>query len=383
MNILCLDTSGKACSAAIACDDRIVAEQLVQNGRTHSATLMRLVDACFQYAGISPKEIDLVAVTNGPGSFTGLRIGMSTANAFAQSCRCPVAALDTLAVVAENFAGNTETVVCSLLDARRERVFCRIQQGKAVLLSSGVYPVAEVTALLARQTAPILLAGDGAEVYGEAMCAAIPRAQVAPMHLCCARAAAMADLARKCAGRGAVFSAEEAALDYFVASQAEQSRKMSGEVCIRRAQAQDLPEMLALEQECFRDPWTAEVLLLDVCASEYNRYYVLEGGGRILGYAGMNQVLDEVHIRKICIAPDMRRRGYARLLLEKMERCAVQNGAVALTLEVRRSNAAAIALYEGFGFRTEGARKKYYDNGEDALILWKRELAEESHGNTN
>lgn len=158
---------------------------------------------------------------------------------------------------------------------------------------------------------------------------------------------------------------------------------MNGEVCIRRAQAQDLPEMLALEQECFRDPWTAEVLLLDVCASEYNRYYVLEGGGRILGYAGMNQVLDEVHIRKICIAPDMRRRGYARLLLEKMERCAVQNGAVALTLEVRRSNAAAIALYEGFGFRTEGARKKYYDNGEDAWILWKRELAEESHGNTN
>lgn len=65
MNILCLDTSGKACSAAIACDDRIVAEQLVQNGRTHSATLMRLVDACFQYAGISPKEIDLVAVTTG------------------------------------------------------------------------------------------------------------------------------------------------------------------------------------------------------------------------------------------------------------------------------------------------------------------------------
>lgn len=227
MNILCLDTSGKACSAAIACDDRIVAEQLVQNGRTHSATLMRLVDACFQYAGISPKEIDLVAVTNGPGSFTGLRIGMSTAKAFAQSCRCPVAALDTLAVVAENFAGNTETVVCSLLDARRERVFCRIQQGEAVLLSSGVYPVAEVTVLLARQTAPILLAGDGAEVYGEAMCAAIPRAQVAPMHLCCTRAAAMADLARKCAGRGAVFSAEEAALDYFVASQAEQSRKAS------------------------------------------------------------------------------------------------------------------------------------------------------------
>lgn len=158
---------------------------------------------------------------------------------------------------------------------------------------------------------------------------------------------------------------------------------MSGEVCIRRAQAQDLPEMLALEQECFLDPWTAEVLLMDVCASEYNRYYVLAGGGRILGYAGMNQVLDEVHIRKICVAPDMRRQGYARLLLEEMERRAVQNGAVALTLEVRRSNAAAIALYEGFGFRLEGARKKYYENGEDALILWKRGLAEEGHGTTN
>ena len=227
MNILCLDTSGKACSAAIACDGRIAAEQLVQNGRTHSATLMRLVDACFQYAGISPKEIDLVAVTNGPGSFTGLRIGMSTAKAFAQSCDCPIATIDTLAAIAENFAGNAEAVVCSLLDARRERVFCRVQRGREVLLPSGVYPVAEVSALLARQTASVLLAGDGVEVYGEALCAVLPRAQVAPMHLCCTRAASMAEMAGRAAAAGAVFSAEEAALDYFVASQAEQSRKAS------------------------------------------------------------------------------------------------------------------------------------------------------------
>lgn len=148
----------------------------------------------------------------------------------------------------------------------------------------------------------------------------------------------------------------------------------TGQVIIRRATAQDLPEIYALEQECFVSPWNAELLLLDICASELNLYYVMEQEERIIGFAGINVVLDEGHIRKICIAPDMRRNGYGSIFLQELEKQAYSRGAEGLTLEVRSSNKAAIAMYERFGFRQEGLRRKYYDNKEDALIMWKHDI---------
>ena len=148
-----------------------------------------------------------------------------------------------------------------------------------------------------------------------------------------------------------------------------------GQMKIRRANAHDLPEIYALEQECFISPWTAELLLLDICASEQNLYYVMEIGERIIGFAGINVVLDEAHIRKICIAPDMRNNGYGSLFLRELEKQARGRGAEGLTLEVRSSNKAAIAMYEHYGFRQEGLRRKYYDNKEDALIMWKHDIA--------
>ena len=110
----------------------------------------------------------------------------------------------------------------------------------------------------------------------------------------------------------------------------------TGQVIIRRATAQDLPEIYALEQECFVSPWN------DICASELNLYYVMEQEERIIGFAGINVVLDEGHIRKICIAPDMRRNGYGSIFLQELEKQAYSRGAEGLTLEVRSSNKAAI-----------------------------------------
>ena len=144
---------------------------------------------------------------------------------------------------------------------------------------------------------------------------------------------------------------------------------------IRTAETYDMPVIYELEQTCFVSPWTAELLLLDICVYDGNHYFVMETDGKVIGFAGMNVVLDEAHVRKICIAPQYRGQGYAHKLLEHIQTRAVAEGAEWLTLEVRSSNTPAIRLYEKFGFITEGIRKKYYDNKEDALIMWKRELS--------
>lgn len=149
------------------------------------------------------------------------------------------------------------------------------------------------------------------------------------------------------------------------------------QVQVVRAGIDDFTELRRLEQECFFSPWPGDVLWEDLC-SKRSRYFLLKQGKEALGYAGIWMILDEAHINKICISPRCRRKGYGGQLLQGVLLQAWQLGADSLTLEVRKSNAAAIALYSKFGFEIEGVRKGYYeDTGEDALIMWKRGIRAE------
>lgn len=143
---------------------------------------------------------------------------------------------------------------------------------------------------------------------------------------------------------------------------------------IRQALITDLDKIYKLEQECFISPWTMELLLLDIFGSEFNVYYVIEDEDGVFGYIGLNTILDEAHIRKLCIAEEKRREGHATALLQFAEKKMAENGMYALTLEVREHNQPAIRLYESFGFTPEGIRKDYYGNGEGAVIMWKRDI---------
>lgn len=102
-------------------------------------------------------------------------------------------------------------------------------------------------------------------------------------------------------------------------------------------------------------------------------YAVAEDNGKILGYASMTVIAGDANLTNIAVLPEERRRGIAQALLSRLTDICVQNSFFLITLEVRKSNRAAISLYERNGFETEGERKKYYsDNGEDALIMTKR-----------
>lgn len=89
---------------------------------------------------------------------------------------------------------------------------------------------------------------------------------------------------------------------------------------IRQALISDLDKIYKLEQECFISPWTMELLLLDIFGSEFNVYYVIEDEDGVFGYIGLNTILDEAHIRKLCIAEEKRREGHATALLQFAEK---------------------------------------------------------------
>lgn len=134
--------------------------------------------------------------------------------------------------------------------------------------------------------------------------------------------------------------------------------------------AEHLDEVAELERLCFPDPWSRN-LLAEALKNDLSAYLVaLDDAGHVAGYAGLTVVLDEGSVDNIAVRPDCRRRGVAARLLEVFLNFARGNGLAFLTLEVRASNYAAIALYGSRGFRAVGRRKNYYEHpAEDALIM--------------
>jgi ribosomal-protein-alanine N-acetyltransferase len=139
---------------------------------------------------------------------------------------------------------------------------------------------------------------------------------------------------------------------------------------IRRLTYADLPQVIAIERRAFPTPWSLAMFVLEL-SKPGGICLAARRNGTLVGYLICSRYDTVWHVMNVAVDPDQRRTGIATsLLLELLQRVGDQNARY--TLEVRTSNAGAIALYERFGFRTSGTRRRYYqDNGEDALIMWR------------
>jgi ribosomal-protein-alanine N-acetyltransferase len=138
---------------------------------------------------------------------------------------------------------------------------------------------------------------------------------------------------------------------------------------IRALGYSDLPQVIAIERRSFPTPWSLAMFVLELSKPSGVCLAAVEEG-RIVGYLICARYADVMHLMNIAVDPAARRRGVGTALLERMiERAGFDQ---AYTLEVRPSNTGAIALYERFGFRSAGTRRRYYrDTGEDAVIMWR------------
>ena len=160
-------------------------------------------------------------------------------------------------------------------------------------------------------------------------------------------------------------------------------------IIIRPMQLADVEAVAEIEKICFSLPWS-EKAYRDTLTNENALYLVAEltepdnaetgnvvptepGKRKIVGMCGVLKILDEGDISNVAVYPAYRRRSIARLMMDELLKKGEELGIDSFTLEVRAGNEAAIKLYEHFGFRTEGIRKRFYDKPvEDALIMWRR-----------
>lgn len=133
--------------------------------------------------------------------------------------------------------------------------------------------------------------------------------------------------------------------------------------------AADAGDMAAIDKICFAVPWS-EKAFCDEAENDLAVYFIAKDDGKCVGYAGFWNVSGEGGITNVAVLPEYRRKGIASALISEMIKKANELSLDLLTLEVRRSNTAARALYNKFGFEIIGGRKRYYsDNREDALIM--------------
>jgi len=140
---------------------------------------------------------------------------------------------------------------------------------------------------------------------------------------------------------------------------------------VRELAYPDLPAVLAIERRSFPSPWSMAMFVLELSKPE-GISLAAERKGQLVGYLICARYDTIYHVMNVAVAPEWRRLGVASSLLRDLYRRAEPSDGARFTLEVRRSNAGAIALYEREGFRIAGLRRRYYqDNGEDAYIMWR------------
>ena len=143
---------------------------------------------------------------------------------------------------------------------------------------------------------------------------------------------------------------------------------------VRRATAADVDRIAEMEKICFpEEPWSREMVAAEFSGLNPTRYFAAEEDGVIVAYAGIWVIPPEGYITNVAVLPECRRKGIASAVLQKMIEDSLAEGVTDITLEVRVSNAPAIALYKSFGFEESGIRPKYYQDGEDALIMWRHQ----------
>ena len=228
MKILALDSSGLVASVALLENDNLVAEFTVNNKKTHSQTLLPMLDEVVNAAGIELDAVDAIAIAAGPGSFTGLRIGAATVKGLSLALDKPVVPVPTLEGLAYNFWGS-DRLICPIMDARRNQVYTGLYRFEddrfCVEMEQTPMAVEELAKKLNGRNEPVIFLGDGVPVYQSLLEQLLTVAhQYAPAHSNRQRAASVAALGMRCAAEGKFETAAEHRPDYLRLSQAERER---------------------------------------------------------------------------------------------------------------------------------------------------------------
>lgn len=386
MKVLAIDSSGMTATVAVVEDTQTIAEYTVNFKKTHSQTLLPMIDTMGKLIELDLKSIDAIAVAGGPGSFTGLRIGSATAKGLGLALEKPLIHVPTVDGLAYNLYG-CQDIICPIMDARRKQVYTgmytfarRELEGSKetelvldVLEAQNASPIDELIERLNIHGRPVVFLGDGVPVYQDVIREKmrVPFS-FAPASANRQRAAVVGALGIQYYKEGKFETAMEHQPDYLRVSQAERERaekERKAVVSIRQMKVEDAAAIAEMEHQTFSDAWS-EKAILDTLRNPKTICLVAEKIGKIVGYCIVYTADDEADIARIAVLKESRRFGIASELIHALDVICWENQIQIIMLDVRVSNDGARAFYEKHGFTQDGIRENYYKNPiEDAILM--------------
>lgn len=386
MKVLAIDSSGMTAAVAVVEDTQTIAEYTVNFKKTHSQTLLPMIDTMGKMIELDLKSIDAIAVAGGPGSFTGLRIGSATAKGLGLALEKPLIHVPTVDGLAYNLYG-CQDIICPIMDARRKQVYTgmytfarRELEGSKetelvldVLEAQNASLIDELIERLNIHGRPVVFLGDGVPVYQDVIREKmrVPFS-FAPASANRQRAAVVGALGIQYYKEGKFETAMEHQPDYLRVSQAERERaekERKAVVSIRQMKVEDAAAIAEMEHQTFSDAWS-EKAILDTLRNPKTICLVAEKIGKIVGYCIVYTADDEADIARIAVLKESRRFGIASELIHALDVICWENQIQIIMLDVRVSNDGARAFYEKHGFTQDGIRENYYKSPiEDAILM--------------
>ena len=392
MRVLAIDSSGLTATVAVVEDTQTVAEYTINYKKTHSQTLLPMIDEVVKMTELDLDTIDAIAVAGGPGSFTGLRIGSATAKGLGFALNKPLIHVPTVDGLAYNVYG-CEDIICPIMDARRNQVYTGIytfskkagtKEGSnlvepvfQVIKMQMAVSIEELAERLNRYRRPVVFLGDGVPVYENILAEklTVPYS-FAPAYMNRQRAAVVGTLGIQYYKAGKFETAEEHRPDYLRVSQAERERaqrEKEAEIIVRELKVEDSAAVAEMEQQIFSDPWS-EKSVMETVQQKQSVCFAAEKAGHILGYLLVYHAADEAEIARIAVQKEARRQGAAGKLMQALEHYCEEHKMEKLLLDVRESNEAARSFYTKNGFVEDGIRQGFYTNPSEDAVLMSRQL---------
>lgn len=392
MRVLAIDSSGLTATVAVVEETQTVAEYTINYKKTHSQTLLPMIDEVVKMTELDLGTIDAIAVAGGPGSFTGLRIGSATAKGLGLALNKPLIHVPTVDGLAYNVFG-CEDIICPIMDARRNQVYTGIytfskkageKEGTnlvepvfQVIKMQMAVSIEELAERLNRYRRPVVFLGDGVPVYENVLAEklTVPYS-FAPAYMNRQRAAVVGTLAIQYYKSGKFETAEEHRPDYLRVSQAERERaqrEKEAELVVRELKVEDSAAVAEMEQQIFSDPWS-EKSVLETVQQKQSVCFAAEKAGHLLGYLLAYHAADEAEIARIAVQKEARRQGAAGKLMQALEHYCEEHKVEKLLLDVRESNEAARSFYTKNGFVEDGIRQGFYVNPSENAVLMSRQL---------
>ncbi len=233
MLVLGIDTSSTAASVALLNEEQLLGEVVVNSTQTHSQKLMPIIDQLLKNCGVTVKDIDLIGIASGPGSFTGVRIGISTAKGLAHPFDIPLVEVSSLEALAYNLVNNNG-LVCPIFDARRDQVYTRVMRWNKGVLETVIDDenclIGDLLDQLKELDEPVTFLGDGVLKFDERIAETLgSKAMMAPPNCRMPRGSSVA---------GAALVAPKSSYKKYDAVQANYLRKTEAERTYEEKQKQ-------------------------------------------------------------------------------------------------------------------------------------------------